>query len=686
MNKVLPIEAIAGAEPLVRLSDLDEYRFGLENQLAGAWDDERWTAFRVRFGVYGQKQDGVQMVRIKIPGGVVPTPWLKTLARVNRSFAAGDAHITTRQDFQIYYVPLERTADLLQDLYRDGITTREACGNTLRNMTSCALAGACPREHVDAGRVAEQLALSFIRNPLVQHMPRKFKVAVSGCATDCGSTAIHDLGLIAVEKDGAKGFRVVLGGGLGGMPRVAVPVLDFVSEDDVPTALEAGVRLHQRYSNRRDRNAARIKYVAKRFGDEKFAELYREEYDRIKGLGQRPWAKLDWRQPTEQPVARTPVGVVPGHDGKVAVVVYVPLGIVSSDQLDALHDIAVAAQVRELRTTRDQNIAFLNVAPDQVATITAAVKAIGLDVPAQADAVPDIISCPGTTTCRIGITSSQLLARQLISQAEDDIARQVAVHVSGCQNSCGLHHVADIGLHGMAKKINGRAAPHYQIHLGGDSRTGLVGLSGPIIPARLADEAVVLLRNGWAAGHHPGEGVRAWAQRLGKDGLATLLAPITGGDSDGLFVDWGEATGFNPPGQARGDCAAPFAMDDGLADLAEDGLLKLDRLIAAGRGDDARQAGQEAALFAIRRLLLLKGQPAEDDVTWAAGLAAAQSLWSDDAEVLAALAGVAATAAVDEYREAVIGVIDTAGHRVAAPPVPAVAAMGDLAAILGSGE
>jgi len=260
-------------EPLVRLSDLEEYRRGLALRLSGEWDEERFTAFRVRFGVYGQRQPHVQMIRIKIPGGIVPTGWLRALASVNRTLAVGDAHITTRQDVQIYSVPLERSADALEALYTAGLTTREACGNTLRNVTACALAGICPRERVDAGQVAERIARAWLRQPLVQHMPRKVKMSVSGCATDCGVSAIHDLSFIAVEG----GFQVFAGGGLGSAPRPAVKVLDLVADKELPAVVEALARLHQRYSDRKNRNAARVKFLVKRFGEAKFIQLFREE-------------------------------------------------------------------------------------------------------------------------------------------------------------------------------------------------------------------------------------------------------------------------------------------------------------------------------------------------------------------------------------------------------------------------
>jgi sulfite reductase (NADPH) hemoprotein beta-component len=676
------------SEPLVRMSDLTEYRDGLAKHLSGAWDDERWTAYRVRFGVYGQKQPGVQMVRIKIPGGILPVAWARTIAEANRRFAVGDAHFTTRQDIQIYHVPLAKSADLLEFLYSNGVTTREACGNTLRNMNACALAGACPRELVDAGRVADQLARTWLRNPLVQHMPRKAKFTVSGCATDCGASPIHDLGFIAVHKDGRQGFRVLAGGGLGGQPRAAVQVLDFVTEDELPTVVEAFARLHQRYSNRRDRSLARIKFVVKRFGEEKFVELFQEEFERVKGLPQRPWDKLAWRQPAEAAIARAPVGVIDANDGSKAVVVSVPLGIVSSDQLDKLADLADQAGGRELRITRDQNVAVLGVAADKVAALAAGVKAIGFDVPESAEAIADVLSCPGTTTCRIGITNSQNFARQALAEANaDPLAKGLSVHVSGCQNSCGLHHVADFGLHGMAKKIDGRSAPHYQLHIGGDARTGEVGIAGPMIPAKLANQALALLRKGYAEGRQGAEGVRAWAERLGKPGIAAVLAPLDVAQADNAFVDWGDADEFAGAPTTRGECAAPFAMDDLFTDLADDALITLDRTLAVGQTERARAAGIDAVIAAGRRLLHVQAIPSEDGSELGTIVAAVRGAYGANADLLGALGRAvdAKDGALEPFREAVAYLIDTVREVIEAPPAP-VAAVGDISAILGMGE
>lgn len=679
------------AEPLVRLSDLAEYRDALAKHLDGAWDDERWTAFRVRFGVYGQKQPGVQMVRIKIPGGVLPTSWARTIAEANRRFAVGDAHFTTRQDIQIYHVPLQRSADLLEYLYSNGVTTREACGNTLRNMNACALAGACPRELVDAGAVAAQLANAWIRHPLVQHMPRKAKFTVSGCATDCGASTIHDLGFIAVERGGVKGFRVLAGGGLGGQPRAAVEVLDFVTEDLLPAVVEAFARLHQRYSNRRDRSLARIKFVVKRFGEEKFAELFREEFARVKNLPQRPWAGFAWRDGAEAAIPAAPVGVIDGHDGNKAVVVSVPLGITSSDQLDRLADLADAAGASGLRITRDQNVAILDVAPAKLDALVAGVKAIGFDVPASADDVPDVLSCPGTTTCRIGITNSQSFGRVALEQANaDPLAKGLSVHISGCQNSCGLHHVADFGLHGMAKKIDGRSAPHYQLHFGGDARTGDIAIAGPMIPAKRADQALALLRAAYAPARAGGDSVRAWAEAQGKAGIAAILAPLDQGASDGLLVDWGDVAEFAGAPQTRGECAAPFAMDDLFVDLADDALITLDRRLVVGEEAEARAAGLRAILYAGRRALHAQAVPTDDEVTLDAVVASVKGAYGGNADLLAAFERAVAGSQGDiaGFREAVAYLIDTVTEVVEAPPAAAAApaAVGDLAAILGMGE
>lgn len=668
-------------EPLSRLSDYEEYKAAYANFVSGEWDNERWTAFRLRFGIYAQLQPGVQMIRIKLPGGILPIKWLRAITAINREYAKGDAHITTRQDFQLYFVPLARTPDLLKTLYSAGLTTREACGNTLRNMTSCQLSGVCPREHVDAGLVADRISRSWLRNPLVQHMPRKFKVSVSGCETDCGASGIHDLGLIATEKDGQKGFIVNGGGGTGGIPIAAVRLLDFVVEEDVPAVLESLIRLHQRYSNRVNRNAARIKFLIKRFGEEKFRALFEEEFERVRTLPQRPWTPLDWRDPEEAPEPTSPGGVVDQHDGRSAVVVNPSLGLLSSDQMEALADIAEQNGAEELRLTREQNLVLMGLPRAAAAAVRDAVRALGFGVEEKPGDEADVVSCPGTTTCRLGITNSQNFGHELESLVHHYEAKPgVSVKISGCQNGCGLHHVADFGFRGMGKKIDGRNAPHYQIYVGGNPRNlGGIAISGPVVAARHAPEALKILMREYADTHKEGESIRQWGTRLGKQGLSDVLAPVlekATADSENVYRDWGEKEVYEPPAPTKSECAATFAVDDLLMDLADDALIGFDRALFGERSEEGRAFGHEGIYYAARRLLVRQGD-AREDLSHDETLHTVRGGYTDSPQVLAALdqvieaetiaANGGGNGALGSFREALAVWIDTAADLVEKP-------------------
>ncbi len=654
-------------EPLVRTQDLAEYRVGLAKRLSGEVAEADFVSFRTRYGVYGQKPDGMQMVRIKVPGGLIDAARLRVVAGLTRDFCQGDVHITTRQDLQVYFIPLARTADFLERLYAGGLTSREAGGSTLRNNTACALSGQCPREFVDAGKVAEAMARAWIRHPLVQHMPRKVKMSVSGCGTDCGASRIHDLGLVAK----ADGFEVWIGGGLGALPMGAVKVLDTIPQAQVPAAIEAMVRIHQRYSDRVNRNASRVKFLVKRFGAEKFTALYQEEFERVKALPQRPWEELPWdATPAEAWVDRTPMGVVNQKDGRRSVVVDVPLGMLTPDQCDGLADLAERVGSDGFRLTRDQNLAITGIAPERVDEAVAAVRALKLGVPDNAREVPDVVSCPGTSTCRIGITSSREFAKLALAQSQGDRnANGVTVRVSGCQNGCGLHRVGDFGFHGMAKKVNGQPAPHYQIHLGGDPRTGEVGLMGPIVSAKLADRALKLLRDAYAGQKAEGETVRAWAERLGKDGLAGVLKPLEGVEPPEVFLDWGDSEPFSPPPAKGGDCAAVFASDDLLADLADDGLILTDRALFAGNLVLALEAAQVATVQSVRRVLHSRFQFTKDEDTAQALVERLAALDAGLGAQVAALQDLRAQAtsieAAQPYREALAVFVDTVRNLLA---------------------
>lgn len=677
MSDATPAETdFSDSEPLARASDASDYRDGLRRYRGGVWDDERWSAFRLRHGVYGQRQTGVQMIRIKIPGGVVPLPWLSVLAGLTRDFAQGPAHITTRQDIQIYHVPLERTADALDRLNAGGMTSREAGGNTVRNVNACALAGACPRERVDAGEVASRLSRLWLRHPLVQAMPRKVKMTVSGCATDCGGATINDLGLIAVEKDGRVGFRALAGGGLGAVPGIAIELADFVAEEDVPALVEAVLRLHIRHSTRTERARARLRFAVKRLGAEEFLAQFRVEFDRLRGLAQRDWPPLDWRRPDLSDTDQTDTGPlaqdgrVTAPDGTVAAIIPVPLGQLSADQLDGLAAIAERFGAAQARLTRTQNVVLLGLAPERLSGLAEALAAIGLESPEAGAAKPSVVTCPGITTCRIGINNSRAFGRKLVEDIAAEPAEDQApldIRVSGCHNSCSLHQAAEIGLHGLTKTVNGRPAPHYRVHLGGDIRNGLVAVDGPVVPAKLADRAVALLRRALKDDRHQGESVRDWAVRLGPDGIAALLEPVSAADpAENWFVDWGETRTFAGPPRAVGECAAPQAPTAHLGDLAQDALANFDRFLAAGRWPEALKAGEEASVLAIRRLLAAHGITVADNdeaeavfARFRASPAATPRFLEAFESVLAERTSALVTGSAQFYRDALSWLLDS---------------------------
>lgn len=683
------IVGVDGVEPLARMEDAVEFRNGYARLKSGEWDAAKWQGFRLRFGVYGQLQPNVHMVRMKIPGGVLSLDGAKTVAEACRRWGGGKMHVTTRQDIQTHFVKPDDAPDMLDYLYSHGITTREACGNTLRNMTSCPLAGVCPKEHVDAGEVAARMAQIWIRHPLVQHMPRKFKVTVSGCESDCGSSGIHDMGLVATYQDGKPGFKVYAGGGTGGQAITAIVVKDFAEESELPSVLEALVRIHHKYSNRRNRNAARIKFVLKRFGGEKFRALFEEEYARVKELPTRPWEKLAWRKgDTSLPAPTTPGGVVVQENGRIGIVIKTPLGLYTSDQVDHLIELAKSVGAEGFRTTRDQNFVIVGVAKEKVADAVARVRGLGFLVEDKAGDIPNVVACPGTSTCGIGITNSQNFGKEVQEAIRSFQAkRDVSVKISGCQNGCGLHHVADFGFRGMGKKIGARNAPHYQIYIGGDwKEVGHIGLSGPIVPARLGERALKLLLAGYEQGRTTaGESVRDWALRVGKDGLKALVKPLEAeikGADEGLFFDFGEDWEFSPPAGRTSECAAGIADDDLQKDLADDALIDMDRAIAVGNTAVALSRASEGLHFASQRLRIKASAPGSDADSEDMVFSSVRAYFAHEPEVaetldrmLAARARAQASkdaAALNELRETLALWIDTAAEVVEkAAPQPA---------------
>ncbi|MDQ6963493.1 MAG: sulfurtransferase TusA family protein [Mariprofundales bacterium] len=616
------------------IADVDEFEAGYQAFRAGSMPEERFTPFRLQMGIYGQRQEGVQMVRIKLPGGVITPQQLEMIGDCVDDYAGqlpsdGSlttapekfAHITTRQDIQTNFVALDSVPLFLRRLDSVGLTTREACGNTVRNVSSCFLAGRCPAEHADVSIHARRFAEFYLRHPLTQQFPRKFKVNFSGCATDCGLAGMHDIGFIAMERDGQRGFQVWAGGGLSTQPMGAVLLEEFVEESAMLLVGEALMRIHFKYSDRKRRARARMKYVVQKLGRDGFIAEYRQQRAVIeKSYGHSiADAEANWRTPTGRlPHDRS--GVIEQHDGRMTVLINLFRGDLTPAQCHAVSAAARRVGSGELRVTAEQGIMICDIAKEQVESAVELLRAADLSI-ADARGIADVVACPGTESCRLGITASRGFAeamRPLLDGFREDAAlSQLTVKVSGCQHSCGRHHVADLGFHGLAKKIDGQAVPHYQLHIGGSGRAGEpLAFAADPVPAKRAPEAGVAVLNAYRAGRLGLESVHDWAERIGRQEIAVILAPFAGesGEIDGLIYDWSENEAFNTRGNKKGECAgAVLSLSDALISEAEYELL-----IAAAHLDgmfwaDAQVALRRSAIATARAFLISHGEAPEDD-------------------------------------------------------------------------
>jgi sulfite reductase beta subunit-like hemoprotein/TusA-related sulfurtransferase len=541
---------------LIDEDELDRYEQAVQGFVDGRIDGERFQSVRLQQGIYGQRQDGVNMVRIKIPGGRLNPEQARTIADMVSQYSEHDsAHVTTRQSIQVHYVPLADTPAAIRQLGTSGLTTREACNNTVRNMTACPLAGVCPAEHTDVSIHLQRAASHFLRHPLTQHLPRKFKVSFSGCEQDCAQGMVHDLAVIAVRRNDRFGFKVLAGGGLGHKPHEAIVVEEFIDEQDLLACMEAVIAVHNRYSNRKLRAKSRIKFLLERFGAEGFIEKYRQERGRTDAAlaDLKPVAGM-WHTDT------TVVNGDPGapravikqkQAGLNTVPVHVPIGNVTAAQLQGIADIMTAAKLDDLRTTQDQNLMIVGVPDGQLAAVIAGLNTLGLNIPARGS---NVVACPGTSTCRLGITSSTILGARL-SGGEHDLR----LRVSGCHNGCAQPETGDIGIYGEGNRHDGKLIPHYQVYIGGDGRGGRgLGFKSRSIPSARIEMAITDIQNAYQHQRKDNESFYTWSQRLGKayfDQLLLAHATIAKGDVSTLLHDHGDESDFHVVQFGGGECA-----------------------------------------------------------------------------------------------------------------------------------
>lgn len=536
------------------LEEIDRFEQAIASFNAGEIDPDRFTAIRLQQGAYGQRQPGVNMLRIKVPGGRLTAAQLEVIAGLAEDFSQHKtAHLTTRQDVQVHYIPLEHMPAAMRRLAAVGLTSREACGNAVRNMTACPLAGVCPKEHVDVGRHVDGATAHFLRNPLNQQLPRKFKISFSGCEADCAQSLLHDLGVIATVRDGRPGFKIRAGGGLGHKPREAIVVEEWIAESELLFAMEALVTLHNKYSDRTKRAKSRIKFLVERFGAEGFVEKYREEFGRTKqALSNKPYPQGEWRVPSggEAPGQGAPRKLfAQKQSGLFVFPIALSIGDVKAVQLRGLANVLQELGLDEVHTTQDQNLAVLNVPQAKVAALRAGIAAHGLREPVTGDSV---VACPGSSTCRLGLTSSTVLG-PLLSGGKADLN----IRVSGCHNGCAQPETGDIGIYGEAKRLHGKLVPHYQLYFAGKGTAGgALALKGPSLPAARIKKAIERVQQA-----HLDSGVASffdWARAQQPEYFKELLADlaeVSAHELQSVMHDFGDKTDFRVLNLGGGECA-----------------------------------------------------------------------------------------------------------------------------------
>jgi sulfite reductase (ferredoxin) len=640
--------------------DIDNFETDIVLKKRGKIEDKLFAETRLRMGAYGQRydnghrHDGTEsrtipfptdlnkgpetkwdapgMERIKLPWGGVTPRQLEVIAELAEEYSDSILHVTTRQDIQLHYIHIENCPSMFRRLAAVGITTREACGNSVRNVTACPIAGVCRDEAFDVTGYANAVFAYLLGHPDVQDFGRKFKIALSGCKHNpCGLTNIHDLGLTAVvrrQDDGSiqRGFEYYVGGGLGAVTYDAKLFSDFVPENEVLALTQAVCRVFARLGEKKKRHRARIKFLVADMGIDKFREEVLAE--RAKLPHDPRWTEFLATLPKFEEKALRPAGkgipktgdaafdfwcltnVYPQkQDGFVTVTVTLPLGDITSNQARALADISRKYIQDTMRTTVEQNIVLRYVSESDLYDLYKDLAAVGLNQ-AGAASIVDITACPGTDTCKLGVSSSRGLAAELRTRLAtkfvqmDEAVRSLRIKVSGCFNSCGQQHIADIGFFGISRNVGGYVVPHFQMVLGGQfaNNGGTYGLAVGGIASKAIPAAIDKLLDLYLTRKNKGETFRAWVERTGKAVIMQSLADVTAvpayeADRD-FYKDWGSVREYSVKDKGMGECAGEVVS------LTDFGLKAADREVFEAQLKFDAGDWQTAAAMAYKAMVL----------------------------------------------------------------------------------
>ena len=558
--------------PLVE-KDIIELEQKIRAFREGKIPDEKFRSLRLARGVYGQRQQGVQMVRIKLPYGKMTFAQWKRISDVSDEFSIGNLHLTTRQDVQIHYVSLERTPELWSLLEEENITMREACGNTVRNVTGSDIAGVDPEEPFDITPYAHAIFEYFLRKPFGQELGRKFKIAVSSSEKDTALVFMHDLGAIprikVIDGKEVRGFKVVVGGGLGAQPFLATTTHEFLEEDLLIPYIEAVIRVFDRNGERNSRHKARIKFLIHQIGIDAFNELVAAEQ---KAVSVKTY-KIDTSIHADSVL---PSGILPAGDIKIKnplnfelwkktnvkeqkqkgyflAFVRVSNGNISTEVSRRLIEKLQTVVADDVRVTITQNLQFRYIKPEHLEYVYSVLEAENLATPGYGSAA-DIVSCPGTDTCNLGISNSTSLAVVLSSVIEDEypellLNKDIAIRISGCMNSCGQHGIGTIGFHGSSLKVKDKVVPAVQVLIGGGnlgSGDGRVANKVLKVPSKRAPEVVRYVINDFNTNKQSEETLLEYTFRVGERYFYDLLKPLTNTATLEAeeYIDWGHVETF----------------------------------------------------------------------------------------------------------------------------------------------
>ncbi len=587
--------------------DIDEFVDVLGKYERGEISPDDWRKFRLLRGTYGQRQDDVQMLRVKVPQGILTSAQLRSLAGVATSYSRGFGHVTTRQNVQFHFVKLSDAEDAMRAMAETGITTREACGNSVRNITSCPYSGVAENEIFDVTPYAEALTRYFLRHPLAASLPRKFKIAFEGCPEDHAVAAIHDIGWHARIVDGKRGFKVVVGGGTAIMVIDAPVLYEFLPAEEMLDVAEAVLRVFHRNGDRKHPQRNRMKFLMKSLGwdawrakfEEALAEFRAEGGARLPFPASAPPVEEapDWPKPaplTPQMAAALAVspvsgpGIMPGtvqlqtlpdgyvrwtrHNvrkqrqaGFVMVTARLPLGDFTAGQAQVIADLAEAYSDGTVRLTIDQNILFRWVPVKLVSAFYERLRAANLGA-GDAGTVADVTSCPGAESCRLAVTQSRGLGRILTEylSAHPELVDAVPsgdIKISGCPNGCGQHHISGIGFQGSVRKVGGRAVPQYFVLVGGgvNSDGAQFGKVVSKVPVNRLTDALDRLIGLYRQQRVAEESLGAFYRRIGPAAATDVLQDLATVVPDELtpadYIDLGETEAFTPE-VMDGECAS----------------------------------------------------------------------------------------------------------------------------------